>query len=135
MHYLRIDGRAARLVKNDAQSYAQQQVRGRVGGGEADGWGLWLLYKRAAQRGSTGVVLVEHSAQYSLCPTDACAHASVPCCPAGLQNEGLVPWGAQPDVLIDRYDVRSLLDIYVPPDPRWVTTHTLVGFGPSQLGC
>lgn len=37
------------------------------------------------------------------------------CC---LQNEGLVPWGAQPDVLIDRYDVRSLLDMYVAPDPR-----------------
>ncbi|PRW45018.1 CLK4-associating serine arginine rich isoform X2 [Chlorella sorokiniana] len=58
IHFLRIDGRAARLVKNDAQFYAQQQ------------------------------------------------------------NEGLVPWGAQPDVLIDRYDVRSLLDMYVAPDPR-----------------
>lgn len=33
-------------------------------------------------------------------------------------EQGLVPWGAHPDVLIDRYDVRSLLDIYVEPDPR-----------------
>jgi len=27
VHFLRIDGRAARLVKNDTQFYAQQQVR------------------------------------------------------------------------------------------------------------
>lgn len=33
-------------------------------------------------------------------------------------EQGLVPWGAHPEVLIDRYDVRSLLDIYVEPDPR-----------------
>ncbi len=32
-------------------------------------------------------------------------------------NEGLVPWAARPEELIDRYDVRSLLDMYVEPDP------------------
>ncbi len=37
-----------------------------------------------------------------------------------LQNEGLVPWSAKPDVLIDRDYVRSLLDIYVAPDPQCV---------------
>ena len=36
----------------------------------------------------------------------------------GQAAEGLVPWGAKPDVLIDRYDVRSLLDMYIEPDPR-----------------
>ncbi|KAL4449357.1 hypothetical protein ABPG77_007001 [Micractinium sp. CCAP 211/92] len=60
VHLLRLDGRAARLVKNDAAAYA-----------------------------------VQHNPE-----------------------QGLVPWGAHPDVLIDRYDVRSLLDIYVEPDPR-----------------
>ncbi len=58
LHFLRVDGRAARLARNDAAVYAIQQ------------------------------------------------------------NEGLVPWAAQPDVLIDRYDVRSLLDMYVEPDTR-----------------
>lgn len=33
-------------------------------------------------------------------------------------NEGLVPWAGQQDNLIDRYDVRSLLDMYVEPDKR-----------------
>lgn len=33
-------------------------------------------------------------------------------------NEGLVPWAGQQDNLIDRYDVRSLLDMYVEPDTR-----------------
>ena len=60
LHFLRVDGRSATLVRNDAQFFAIQQ------------------------------------------------------------NEGLVPWAARPDVLIDRYDVRSLLDIYVDPDPRCV---------------
>ncbi|KAL4448171.1 hypothetical protein ABPG75_005390 [Micractinium tetrahymenae] len=60
VHLLRLDGRAARLVKNDAAAYA-----------------------------------VQHNPE-----------------------QGLVPWGAHPEVLIDRYDVRSLLDIYVEPDPR-----------------
>lgn len=58
IHFLRVDGRALHLGRNDAAAYAQQQA------------------------------------------------------------EGLVPWAAQPGVLIDRYDVRSLLDMYVPPDPR-----------------
>ena len=58
LHFLRVDGRSAAPVRNDAQFFAIQQ------------------------------------------------------------NEGLVPWAARPDVLIDRYDVRSLLDIYVDPDPR-----------------
>lgn len=60
VHLLRLDGRAARLTKNDAAAYA-----------------------------------VQHNPE-----------------------QGLVPWGAHPEVLIDRYDVRSLLDIYVEPDPR-----------------
>jgi arginine/serine-rich splicing factor 16 len=58
LHAIRLDGRPCRLLRNDAQSYAQ------------------------------------------------------------AQQEGLVPWGAQPDVLMDRYDVRALLDIYADPDPR-----------------
>jgi hypothetical protein len=33
-------------------------------------------------------------------------------------NEGLVPWNGQQDCLIDRYDVRALLDMYVEPDTR-----------------
>lgn len=33
-------------------------------------------------------------------------------------NEGLVPWNGQQDTLIDRYDARSLLDMYVEPDLR-----------------
>ena len=61
----------------------------------------------------------------ALCPTRSCPPTllclRLHMLPFVLQNEGLVPWGAQPDVLIDRYDVRSLLDIYVPPHQRWVT--------------
>ena len=33
--------------------------------------------------------------------------------PAALDEEsGLIPWGAQPDVRIDRFDARSMLDMY-----------------------
>ncbi|PSC70871.1 CLK4-associating serine arginine rich isoform B [Micractinium conductrix] len=62
IHALRLDGAACRLLRNDAQSYAQRRADGQAA-------------------------------------------------------EGLVPWGAKPDVLIDRYDVRSLLDMYIEPDP------------------
>eukprot|EP00887_Chlorella_sp_A99_P007432 scaffold2.g7432.t1 len=58
LHAIRLDGRAARLVRNDAAFYAQQT------------------------------------------------------------EEGLVPWAGAADCLIDRYDVRALLDMYVAPDAR-----------------
>jgi hypothetical protein len=69
LHALRLDGRAARLLRNDSQFYAQQQAGQQAG-------------------------------------------------------EGLVPWPADPAVLMDRYDVRALLDMYVPPDPRYESTGT-----------
>ena len=33
-------------------------------------------------------------------------------------KEGLVPWNGHQDNLIDRYDVRALLDAYVEPDAK-----------------
>lgn len=105
VHFLRIDGRAARLVKNDAQFYAQQQARTRG-----------LHGAPAAAGAAPGS---RHACVPGASPGPAHTLSS-PRLRAALQNEGLVPWAAHPDVLIDRYDVRSLLDIYIEPDPRWV---------------
>lgn len=41
LHLLRVDGRAERLVKNDAQFYAQQQVGPGKGGGRCERWHAW----------------------------------------------------------------------------------------------
>lgn len=115
LHLLRVDGRAATLFRNDAHAYAQQRVR-RAREVPAGGRGCsdavarapgaaarWL---RCARCHLQAACLVQWQ---SLCAPARCAAA---------QAEGLVPWGAHPGVLIDRYDVRSLLDMYVEPDPR-----------------
>jgi Alternative splicing regulator len=59
-------------------------------------------------------------------------HRSIEHYNAAEKEEGLIPWNGHPDIKIDRFDGRSLLDFYKEPDPK-VIQHNAANKGHQEL--